>query len=468
MPILFAAVQPWVWSTYCLLMIAAFILHLWTMENQSGFPRVRSLKILVTLFFIWTFFLCIPFPHPVLAFLSPTRSEILSRTWVLTGSSPAWQTLSYLPRDAFSRWVFLLGLGLFFIVVRDLCRERKILQRIVFLIIGIGLIEALYGLIQALVPSMGVLWVDYVQSYLGTARGTFINRNNFAGFIEMIWPLALGSTLAMAGRLTSLKAALNSDKLNRQAMMALGIIVFLLALIFTRSRGGIISGLVGFLTFSVLARSGMRAVAKHTRVLLGGIAVLLLIYMTTIGIEPIMKRFLAIRGDGSSRMDIWRDSLPIVRDYPLGIGLGNYENVFAVYNRSLTSDKTVIYAHNDYLQLLIETGGVGFLAIISGFFIFLRKSARRIKQLDFRRDPLRFYLAVGAFSGLISISIHSLFDFNLQIPANCLYFVVLMAVLSACTHPYRRLPEALTDSPHADYGQGRRKPSPTNNHRIRK
>jgi hypothetical protein len=59
--------------------------------------------------------------------------------------------------------------------------------------------------------------------------------------------------------------------------------------------------------------------------------------------------------------------------------------------------------------------------------------ARRIKQLDVQRDPLRFFLAVGAFSGLISMTVHSLFDFNLQIPANCLYFVVLMAVLSACT-----------------------------------
>jgi len=72
-----------------------------------------------------------------------------------------------------------------------------------------------------------------------------------------------------------------------------------------------------------------------------------------------------------------------------------------------------------------------------GFFIFLGKSARRIKQLDFRKDPLRFYLAVGAFSGLISMSVHSLFDFNLQIPANCLYFVVLMAIHSACTQQGR-------------------------------
>jgi hypothetical protein len=43
-------------------------------------------------------------------------------------------------------------------------------------------------------------------------------------------------------------------------------------------------------------------------------------------------------------------------------------------------------------------------------------------------------MAVGAFSGIASIGVHSLFDFNLQIPANCVYFVVLMAILNACTH----------------------------------
>ncbi|MBC2710759.1 MAG: O-antigen ligase family protein [Desulfosarcina sp.] len=286
------------------------------------------------------------------------------------------------------------------------------LKRVVFVMIGIGLIEAVYGLIQALVPSMGVLWVDYVQAYLGTARGTFINRNNFAGFIEMIWPLALGITLAMTGRVYSLKEALGSDKLNRQALMALGIIVFLLALIFTRSRAGIVSGLIGFLVFSIMARTGMKDVALQTRVLLGGIIVLLCIYTMTIGVGPIMERFLTIGGDGNSRMDIWRDSLPIIKDHPLGIGLGNYENVFQVYNQSFITDKTVIHAHNDYLQLLIETGWIGFFAIVGGFLIFLGKSARRIKRLDFRRDPLRFYLAVGAFSGLISMTVHSMFDFN--------------------------------------------------------
>jgi hypothetical protein len=51
------------------------------------------------------------------------------------------------------------------------------------------------------------------------------------------------------------------------------------------------------------------------------------------------------------------------------------------------------------------------------------------------KDPMRFFLAVGAFSGLVSLAFHSFFDFNLQIPANCVYFVTLMAILCACCGP---------------------------------
>ena len=432
-PVLFGAVQPWVWSFYCLLMIFAFVLHMWTGRDRTIGYTVSPVMAAVALFFISTLFLCIPLPHQVLSVLSPKRADILAQTWLLSGHAPTRATLSYLPTVALNRWIFLLSLGLFFCVLRNLCLDRKILQQVVFILIGIGLIEAVYGLIQALVPSMGVLWVDYIHAYTGTARGTFINRNSFAGFIEMIWPLSLGVTLSMSGRTVSLKQALRSDRLNRQALVALGIIVFLLALIFSRSRAGIVSGTVGFMVFMIMARSAVKTVAKHTRIMLGCVVILLAVYLTTIGTGPIIHRFLAIGSASGSRMDIWRDSLPIIKDHPLGIGLLNYENVFAVYNQAMTSEKRVVHAHNDFLQLIIETGWVGSTALIIAIVAFLWMSVGRIKKLNYQRDPLRFFLAVGAFSGVISIAFHSLFDFNFQIPANCLYFVILIAILSACT-----------------------------------
>ena len=431
-PILFAAVQPWIWSFYSLSMIAAFVLYKWLKQENIAFLTPKSSYIPAALFFSYTTLFWLPLPSGIISFLSPVRFESISTAQKLTDIVFEGQTLSYTSLNAFAWWVFLLSLCLFFFVVRYLSNERKSLTIILFIMIGLGLTEAVYGLIQALVPSMGVLWVDYVQDYMGNARGTFINRNHFAGFVELIWPLALGVTIAKTDRKQSLKKALASDLLNRQALLSLGIVVLLLALILSRSRAGIAGGLIGLLTFWYLARPNIRRIALHTRLLMGGVLVILSIYCLTIGVGPIFERFLLI-DDRNSRIDIWKDSLAIIEDHPLGIGLGNYENVFQVYNQHSTSDKVVKYAHNDYLQLLIETGWVGFFCIIGGFIFFIGKSFLLIRQLDSKHDPMRFFLAVGAFSGIISLVSHSFFDFNLQIPANCLYFVVLMAILSSCT-----------------------------------
>jgi O-antigen ligase len=414
-------------------MVAVFIIFLWHDRPISDvFSPVSGIKWAVGSFFTISFFLCLPLPPVLISFISPVRFHKISTAWNLTGGHPAWESISYSPRNALSWWVFLFSLLLFYIVLKNLFKDRKTLKAVVFIMICIGLLESIYGLIQALSPSLGVLWVDYIESYMGTARGTFINRNNFSAFINMIWPMALGIALEMNGEVKSVKAILSSERLNRQALMALGVIGFLLALILTRSRAGITSGIVGFMTFLIISQT-KKNVGVQTRILLGGIIILPCVYSIIIGIGPIIERFFAAVSEGDFRMLVWSDSLSIMKDHPLGIGLANYETVFSVYNQSFISDKTVTYAHNDYLQLLIETGWVGFGTLIGGFILFLVKNYRRIRKFDSRYDSMRFYFAVGAFSGLISIVCHSFFDFNLQIPANCLYFVTLLAILSSCT-----------------------------------
>jgi len=106
--------------------------------------------------------------------------------------------------------------------------------------------------------------------------------------------------------------------------------------------------------------------------------------------------------------------------------------VFPVYRVTTHGDVFYKYAHNDYLQLLIETGWPGFLALVAAFYIFLAKSGKKIVQLSPQRDPFSFFVGIGAFSGLISIAFHSFFDFNLHIPANCVYFVTLISIVYLC------------------------------------
>jgi O-antigen ligase len=322
---------------------------------------------------------------------------------------------------------------MFFFVLMQFYESRKSLKMLAGTMVGLAIAEAIYGLIQALIPSLGVLWVDYISSGLGNARGTFINRNHFAGFIEMVWPLALGFTLAMGFRdkEVNLKKLLASDQLNKQILLVLGMVIMLLALLLSKSRAGIVGAVVGSFAFIFLARSSDKKLPRGFWVMSGAMLGFILLYGFKIGLDPIIERFLKI-GEDTSRLDIWRDSLLIVKDHPLGIGLGNFRHVFPIYNVSNISDTRYLYAHNDYLQLLIEAGIPGFLVLVSGFFFFLGKSIYKVKQMKSNSDPLRFFLAVGALSGLTSLAFHSFFDLNLHIPANLIYFVTLIGIVYNC------------------------------------
>jgi O-antigen ligase len=437
-PILFAAVQPWVWAIYSLLIFAAFLLLLWQDKNRPlWMPKKIAVFALVT-FFVVTLFQYLPLPAYFLSLLSPFQYETLSKANHLSNDSLSWHSLGYSPLISLSWWTFLLSAFLFFLVLRHFCVSRKSLKILVGIMIGLAIAEAIYGLIQALVPSLGVLWVDYIQSGLGDARGTFINRNHFAGFIEMVWPLALGYTFAIGfrGKDINLRKLLASDRINKQILLALGIMVMLLALLLSRSRAGIMGAFIGFLTFVLMSRSANKRLPHGFWIMSGAIVGLISLYGIKIGFDPIIERFLKIGGEmggGDSRLDIWRDSLAIVKDHPLGVGLGNFKNVYPVYNVSRISDTRFLYAHNDYLQLLVEAGIPGFLALVSGFWIFLGESFKNIKRMKPRHDPLRFFLAVGAFSGIVSLAFHSFFDFNLHMPANLIYFVTLLAIVYSCT-----------------------------------
>jgi O-antigen ligase len=436
-PLLFAAVQPWVWSLYSVIIFASFVLLLWQDKNQrSWLPNKLFISTLI-IFFIVTLFQYIPLPAYLLSLLSPFRYKALVTSNNLINSSSSWHSLSYSPVNSFSWWLFLISASMFFFILRHHCESRKSLKLIVGIIVGLAIAEALYGLVQALIPSLGVLWVDYIQAGLGDARGTYINRNHFAGFIEMVWPLALGYTLAMGfrGKDINLRKLLASDWLNKQILLVMGIVVMLLALLLSRSRAGITGVFIGFATFILISRSVQKRLPRGFWVMTGVMVFLVFLYGFKIGFDPIINRFLGIGqqlGAGESRLDIWRDSLVILKDHPFGIGLGNFKQIYPVYNVSRISDTRFLYAHNDYLQLLVEAGIPGFLALVSGFFFFLVKSVKKVKQMKPHHDPLRFFLAVGALSGLVSLAFHSFFDFNLHMPANLIYFVTLMAIVYSC------------------------------------
>jgi O-antigen ligase len=152
------------------------------------------------------------------------------------------------------------------------------------------------------------------------------------------------------------------------------------------------------------------------------------------GADPVLNR--VIKGQPSSaeqaesffssRGWVWKDTLTMIGAHPFfGVGLGAYATAFPVYTKNDGSVR-VPQAHNDYLQVLADCGIAG--AAIALWFIFLifRAVVRGMRS----RDPLMAGLALGAGAGIFAILVHSVFDFNLQLPANALLFLTLSAVVS--------------------------------------
>ena len=204
------------------------------------------------------------------------------------------------------------------------------------------------------------------------------------------------------------------------------------ALLFTGSRGGLLALLseAVLLLTAILARTRGRR-----RAMLAGAAGLLLVaaagfllYFAPSELAAKLASVVhftdaAVSGD---RPWVAHDTLRIFAAHPFsGTGLGTFEVVYPQF-QSFPSDKSWPYAHNDYVQLLAETGTLGGLLALASLLAF----ARRVWQEEKRRssDTAPSWISIGAAIGCCGLLVHSLFDFNLHIPANAAWFALCAAI----------------------------------------
>jgi O-antigen ligase len=167
-----------------------------------------------------------------------------------------------------------------------------------------------------------------------------------------------------------------------------------------------------------------RAGGKHA--LAGGVVLLVAVLMVSwLGVRQILERFSSLQTlevsagkRASMRGDTWR----IFWDHPwTGTGLGTLQTVFPRYE-TLYDGKVVNHAHNDYLEVLAETGLPGGFCCAWFLGVLFLESMRRSMELN------RSFAAALHLSGLVGCTgflVHSLVDFNLHIPANALLFLLM-------------------------------------------
>jgi O-antigen ligase len=331
---------------------------------------------------------------------------LVAGQYVFRGTASAYETRMDL--------LLLLADIIVFFLAAQAFRTLADWRNFVWFVMVFGFAISVFGMLQHLAFNGKLYWFREMR-FGGIPFGPYVNRNHFAGFAELVVPIAL--------------VPLVLGKVRRERWFVVGLfaVIPIAALFLSASRGGIISfgAELAAIAFWVVLR---RAAGKQT---LAALAVLLVALLTVslLGVREILQRFSSMQSlemTGTKRASMRRDTWRIFLDHPLvGTGLGTLETVFPPYE-SLYDGKIVNHTHNDYLEALAETGAVGGLFCLWFLAVLFLESARQLSQPD---QSFPTTLQLSGLVGCCGFLVHSLVDFNLHIPANALLFF-LMAYLA--------------------------------------
>ncbi|WP_413853110.1 O-antigen ligase family protein [Candidatus Ruminimicrobium bovinum] len=271
---------------------------------------------------------------------------------------------------------------------------------------------------------------EYIKTFLGAkvfgSFGPFVNRNNAGAFLAM----SLFTTLSLLFHIF-VKQSKNTPL--KFIFIALSIL-FLIGVVFTRSRGAMLATFISL--FALFILSGMYLIRDTKKSVIAVCVTIFLfsvfsyfIYIYRDSINEFASRKSVDDFSTQARIDLYNSAFKMLKEYPLTgtgvaafpVAIGNYQEMnFSGYPN---------YLHNDWLELLLgigyPAGLIIFLLIILTVYIFLKN----IKNL--RHSKRALYIPL--LCSLLSVSIASSVDFHLHIPANAILFFTILAILSSAT-----------------------------------
>jgi len=438
-PIAFGSMEIWAFSLMELGIL--FIVSLWAIQNlmrnaECGMRNFRYEIIFISIFLALILFQMIPLPAGVAKVLSPKAYELrqflanaIPQSAIRNPQFPV-SFVPFLTKIEFYKWLTLAAFFLFSLHWKYFGDEFRITHQLIIVIFLTGVFESLYGMFEFLSGHEHILYLKGISS----VTGTFINRNYFAGYLLMVIPLSMGLLFSRAalhaGRFKGWRHRLSSVD-GKTLLIAFGVIVMILGLIFSASRMGIVSLLLSFTLISILFKTPQRGKGfSKTSFLILGLAVLWALW---IGLDAVIGRFFNVSEDLKWRWTTWKDTFEIVKDFPiLGSGLGTFSQIFPMY-KSFHMRRFVSHAENDFLQLASEVGliGMGILVILF-IFLFVR-AVLGIRAMSVT-EPGR-YIGIGGLVGILALMFHSMVERNLQVPANAFLFTFLWALVLKTATP---------------------------------
>jgi len=276
--------------------------------------------------------------------------------------------------------------------------------------------QAFYGLWEYFTdPQQQIFFFPRSIAVKGAA-GTFTNPNHFANYLVLFFPLLFSwMILPKEGRSFCGRGILLATVLSGMAA----------AVVASHSLMAIFVGAVAVLLLG-LSLLWLRASQKSLVLLLGllGLGGLFLVFIDP-GFASFQRQLHPLFPDYStSRLRVWKDSFRIIQDFPwTGTGLGTFQFIFPKYS-SVPVLPRFHHAHNDWLELLVETGILGSGLMATAIVLFFVTYGKHLPRLHPGIRPLGF----GVLISLVSFMIHSVAEFNFYIPANAYSFTIVLGM----------------------------------------
>ncbi|MBF0582727.1 MAG: O-antigen ligase family protein [Magnetococcales bacterium] len=420
--------RPWAWGlmeSWVFLLLTVWLIQRWLRQPLQDplqdaavrpFRLVMLLWLLALLYPLWQ---TIPWPTSLLTMLSPTTVSVRQ----LVGVSPQAGTISLDPHLTLVEWLKGISyLGIFWLTL-VLPRTRQAVRQVTWVMLASGVTQV----------GISILSLDG-SAATHDVHGSFVNRNHLAGFLELVLPVAIGllrSNYQATGAASGWRDRFHHglEMISGPPGVLFGVsVAMVITLFLTQSRGGNGSLLLAFLLVATLPRAkNTRHPHLSSRVRAGVLLLtLFFIVINSTGLGHLVGRYLDTDIQQEGRLAVLQTATGIIKDYPLfGSGSGTFVFVYPRYQPESLSQALFDHAHNDHLELITERGIIGYgllaAALLHCWWIIAR-------AYHSRRDSLASALLYASLVATLSLVIHGLTDFNFQIPANALYFMVMLAV----------------------------------------
>ena len=401
-----------VWGVAALQLLAIAIIG-WSLLTKDALPlsaAAKALLVIAGLAVLLVVVQLVPLP-PAMWTALPGR-EPIAEGYRLLGQRPPSLPISLTPYDTASTALTLLP-PLAVLIGMLVAGAYRASWLAIVILIGTFAAVLLGALQVGGSGEVASLWYLYDDTNYGVATGFFANSNHMAALLVISVPFLFAIIVSLRQRARNPRAG------SAVLLVAVaGLLVLLVGIFLNGSLAVLLLGPAVVITgATMLLPQGMRLRGPLTAVALASIAAILVVYVT-----PLNDKLAASNATSfGTRQTMWSTTIPAIKANGLvGSGVGSFAQVYPQYEDPAAVTTTFVnHAHNDYLEVALETGIPGVMLVVA----FLIWWASRAVPIWRSAAVDRYALAASIASA--AILVHSLVDYPLRTAA-------LSAIMAAC------------------------------------